>query len=655
MITRRGLMGASAVAGAMGLWPFAVRAEGAPGLLDELYRPDATADVALSPRGDRIAVLRNQPRGNGVTGSWIELVDLSNPGGTPGKVVLGAHEASAVTWANDRRLLVWMVYDVTAKGAWTEKIVRIISLLDDGSQPVVLFGNRGTALRYIHDLGTIVDHLPDDPDNVMMVAWEPLRGLPALHRVNVNTGVSTVVEYGALRTGTWITQGGVPLVRLDSDRRGASLRIMTRSGPGVDYRLMRSIPADQLRDFDIFGPTERPGVFLGSSREGGEDKMAIREVELASMTMGAPLHPVRGVDVEGIWRDSRGRMLAVTWIEEKRVYDFVDKSLVPHLAAIERHFGPESSIELRDVDETRNRLLGVATGPRMPGVFFAYDRTARSLVELGARAPTLTPERLGRTEALDVKTRDGATVRAYLTAPPSGAPGPLIVVPHGGPETRDSNGYDLWGQAFAAKGWWVLKVNFRGSGGYGLAFAQAGWRRWGDRMQEDIEDAVDQVVSQRGLDAKRIAIVGGSYGGYAALMGAVRRPDQYRAVVSMAGVSDLIEMLKWELKEDETPDKFRYGFWRERIGDPKTDAETLKRASPRLRASEIKAPVLLVHGTWDGNVPFEQSKMMAEALKKAGKPYEYVEQKRVGHSPETPAADREMLMRVITFVEKAFA
>jgi dipeptidyl aminopeptidase/acylaminoacyl peptidase len=254
-----------------------------------------------------------------------------------------------------------------------------------------------------------------------------------------------------------------------------------------------------------------------------------------------------------------------------------------------------------------------------------------------------------------VKARDGADVRAYLTQPASGKPGPLVVMPHGGPELRDDWGFDSWAQLLAAQGWWVLQVNFRGSGGYGRAFAEAGWKRWGERMQEDVEDATDQAIAQFKLDAGRVAIFGGSYGGYAAMMGAVRRPDFYKAAVSMSGVSDLIEMLKWERSQDSTPSKFYYEFWRQRIGDPDADAAILAKASPRRRVGEIKAPMLLLHGFLDETVPVDQSKAMVKAMTAAGKKVDYWEIPKEGHSASKRRKEKDRMDRVVAFLKPYLA
>ena len=649
------IAGAALTALAMGAGVRAAKAQApaGPPALGEFYKPPFTADAALSPSGKRVAVLRNRVTGRGIESS-IDLVDTTNPAQPPKTLALGLHEANSVVWANETRLLVWVVYDVTNKGFEQEDIVRVIGLNDDGTNPAVMFGNRGTALQEIHDLGKIIDPLPDDEDNILMLAWEPLRGLPALYKVDVNDGSAVVLEYGALRTYHWLTQNGVAMIRLDRDRRDLVTHIMSR-GPGQsDWKPVRDIRKDQTPDFTIFGATDRPGVFMSAARTAGEDKVSMREVDLKTLALGTPIYTAKAVDLDGVWGDRRGKALAAVYGEDVKAYEFLDKSFAPHFAAIQKYFGPELSVELREVDDARTHYLGVASGPQEPGSHFLYDRASHAVTELGAAAPHLAG-RLGKMLPMAVRTRDGASLRAYLTQPASGAPGPLIVMPHGGPELRDRYGFDPWAQALAAKGWWVLQVNFRGSGGYGTEFAKQGWKRWGDRMQEDVEDALAQAIAEHRLDAGKVAIFGASYGGYAALMGGVRRPELYKAVVSVAGVSDLIDILRWERSEDDTSTKEFYNFWRDRIGDPEADEAMLVKASPRRRAAEFKAPVFLAHGILDSTVPVAQSRTMAKALTDAGKSVEYWEIKRAGHSPGSPAANRELIGRCIGFLEKALA
>ena len=377
-------------------------------------------------------------------------------------------------------------------------------------------------------------------------------------------------------------------------------------------------------------------------------------MDLKTLLVGPPLETRAGRDVLDGLTDANGAYIGNAWYGAGLEYSFTDPALVPHHRAMNRFFDNECDVRLSGVDATHNRFISHVTGPREPGAWYFYDRQARRMINLGARTG-LEYQRLGKAEILSVTTRDGATVEAYLTAPPSGKPGPLIVLPHGGPELRDYRGWDRQVQVLAAQGWWVLQPNFRGSGGYGLEFARQGWTRWADRMQEDIEDAVDHAVRARGLHANRVAIMGSSYGGYAALMGAVRRPDLYKAAISICGVSDLPNMLTWEKRMDDTPGQMIYDFWTKRIGVPGVDDVLLTAGSPRRRVSEIICPVLLVHGTDDPIVPVAQSRQMNGALHDARKTVELIEVADAGHGDWDDAQEKALMERYVVLLNSVFA
>ena len=399
--------------------------------------------------------------------------------------------------------------------------------------------------------------------------------------------------------------------------------------------------------------TDRPGIVLVSARAEGEDTETVREMDLHTLGYGAPMNARTGRDVMYGLKDSAGRYLGAAYYGARLEYEFNEPALVAHHRALNRFFEKDCDVHLTDVDVARNRFIAYVTGPREPGAWFFYDKEARAIVNIGARRE-LDIDRLGTSETLSVQTRDGVAIEAYLTAPPGGRPGPLVVLPHGGPEVRDTRTWDRQVQVLAAQGWWVLQPNFRGSGGYGENFARQGWTRWGDRMQEDVEDAVAQAIALRGLDAGKVAIMGTSYGGYAALMGAVRRPDLYKAAISICGLGDLPEMLDWENREDDTPGKQIYEFWTRRIGDPVTVMPMLEAASPRRRAVEIACPVLLVHGVEDRIVPVIQSRRMRDALRGAGKTVELVEIDDAGHADWEDSQEQVLMIRYVALLRQAF-
>ncbi|HYC73633.1 alpha/beta hydrolase family protein, partial [Brevundimonas sp.] len=187
------------------------------------------------------------------------------------------------------------------------------------------------------------------------------------------------------------------------------------------------------------------------------------------------------------------------------------------------------------------------------------------------------------------------------------------------------------------------------------SFAQQGWTRWGDRMQDDVEDAVAHAIAAKGLDASKVAIMGASYGAYAALMGAAKRPDLYKAAIGICGVYDLPDVLEWEDRTDDTPGQPIYEFWTKRIGDRSAMGPALEAASPRRRASEIACPVLLVHGVDDPVLPMIQSRRMRDALRGAGKPVELIEVGDAGHADWEDAREQELMTRYVALFRQAFA
>lgn len=204
-------------------------------------------------------------------------------------------------------------------------------------------------------------------------------------------------------------------------------------------------------------------------------------------------------------------------------------------------------------------------------------------------------------------------------------------MPHGGPESRDYYIFHRQAQWLASLGYQVFQPNFRGSAGYGSAFADAGRKEWGGAMQNDLTDAVQFLTSSGIADVGNVCIMGASYGGYAALAGATLTPDLYQCAIAIAPVTDLERQLRWERREfgrnSET-----LAYWQAHMGDLNEDAEMLEARSPARLSDRIQIPILLVHGERDDIVPYEQSTLMVRALKRSGKPHEFLSFETAGHS-----------------------
>lgn len=656
MIDRRALLAAGLAA------PFlpvpSKAADGPPSLYEILKEPEIL-DAAMSPSGADIAVLGERIDGSLRT-TFLSLLNGADPAGAQRRLDLGDVDIEKIAFAKNDRLLVWVKKEVkitvsgpAGRGDGSVFVRRVVSIGLDGKGTVPLLSDDKRAFKGNPYLGEVVDFMPADPRRVLMKVPDFNRGAWALYFVDVYSGSSERLELGGDATFDWLSQDGVPVLRYDSNARGTVVSIFGRAPGETAWTLLRNVRRDEQGRLDGFQPVAvgtAPGVILVAARLDGEATTTVRPFDLKTRQFGA--ETVRRVqhDLETAVIDQGGRMIAAAYIDDRLGYEFVEPGLKTHHRAVDGFLERQCNVALRTIDTARNRMLFRADGPREPGAWFFYDKAAQTLEPLGAERPWLTAERLAPMEVLKVTARDGQALTAYLTTPLATGPRPLVVMPHGGPEARDHYAWDNWAQALAARGWMVLQPNFRGSQGYGRAFLEAGRRRWGDLMQQDVEDCLAAVLSTGRADKTRVAIMGASYGGYAALMGAVRTPAAYRGVVSIAGDADLPASLAWT-REREGESSLAYAYWKLSMGDPASDGAMLVAASPARRAAEITAPVLLIHGDRDDVVDPRQSKIMRDALKAAKKSVDYLEVKDMGHRGWTPQQSMTVLSKAIGFLE----
>ncbi len=289
-----------------------------------------------------------------------------------------------------------------------------------------------------------------------------------------------------------------------------------------------------------------------------------------------------------------------------------------------------------------SKLLVIAASDTDPGTAYLYDKATNELNELLPIRNFMAGRELAEMKPIAFPARDGTMVPGYLTLPvnSAGRDLPAIVLPHGGPSSRDEWGFDWLVQFFAARGFAVLQPNYRGSTGYGSAwFGKNGFQSW-ETAVGDVNDAGRWLVSQGIADRGRTAIVGWSYGGYAALQSQVLDPSVYKAVVAIAPVTDLEG-----LREDARP-YTSYKLVDQFIGRGPHVTE----GSPARHVDRFAAPVLLVHGTMDQNVDIGQSRLMADRLREGGKRVEYVEYEGLDHSLSDSKARADMLVKIDAFL-----
>ena len=311
-------------------------------------------------------------------------------------------------------------------------------------------------------------------------------------------------------------------------------------------------------------------------------------------------------------------------------------------------------VTLNSWSHDMRQIVVYTQGSGDAGTYQLVDLDRRTAEIIGEAYPEITGARVGEVRAISYQAADGMRIPGYLTLPPGVTDPrglPLVVFPHGGPASRDYLGFDWWAQAMASRGYAVLQPNFRGSDGLGTAHLEAGYGEWGRKMQTDLSDGVRWLASEGIIDPAKVCIVGASYGGYAAMAGPTLDPGVYRCAVAVSGVSDLRLMVQWEADQGGRRDSPVVRYWNRFMGAERLGDRGLDAVSPAAQAERADAPILMLHGRDDTVVPFEQSRVFAEALRRAGKPYELIELPSEDHWLSRASTRQWMLAETVRFLE----
>lgn len=310
---------------------------------------------------------------------------------------------------------------------------------------------------------------------------------------------------------------------------------------------------------------------------------------------------------------------------------------------------PGRMVSIASASADASKAIVATVGDRDPGTWYLFDRATNKATLLARAKSWLNEAEMSKNRQVVLKARDDITLHGVLTLPPKGPEHglPMVVMPHGGPHgVYDTTMYDSEAALLASEGYAVLRVNFRGSGGYGQEFQRMGWMQWGRAMQDDITDATKWAIAQGIAAPDRICIFGWSYGGYAAMMGGVREPELYRCIVGGAGPYDLAKLYKWgNIRRSD----YGLGYLAKVVG---RDPQVLAERSPTAHSASIKVPVLIVHGSLDARVDVAHAKRMARALRNAGVDVEFHEYMRAGHGLSLEADQTDFYLRLLTFLAK---
>lgn len=578
------------------LGAFAVKAQPVP--VGDFFKDPEFSSVSLSPTGEYITVSVPQADRTVLAAFRVDGMKLV------AKWDYGPKKhIDRVQWVNDDRLFLYV----------TEKLGRFDARV--GIADVYASNVDGSKRADIPNGGYygIVDLTWDDPKTILVA-----RSIESafLSKLDVYTGEVRTVATAPLRSGTFLVdhEGKVRYAIGEEE----DLDSVTLRRDGDRWTTVHSA--------EMGGAVQRPVAFAADNKrvvfevsdKGEPSRLVMIDPETNAET------PLAGnANVESLaylFSSDERDLLAVAYMDGTPGYTFVNKDHVESktYAGLINAF-PDHAIGFSGISRDGRFVLFRAFSDVDPGSYFMFDRQTSQAKFLLAARDWIKPEQMSPMQPLSFVARDGTRIHGYLTLPQGrGAKNlPLILHPHGGPHgPRDMWGFNPEVQFLASRGYAVLQVNFRGSGGYGNAFERMGYRNWGTTMIDDMTDAVDHVVRQGIADKDRVCTYGASYGGYAALQTVVREPTKYKCTIGYVGVYSLPLMFKdGDIPEQETGMNFLKRVM------PETMAEQ-QAQSPAFNVDKIRIPVMLVQGAKDRRVPISQYNLLRERLEQAGRPPE---------------------------------
>ncbi len=608
-------------------------------------RPPLIGHIALSPDGKRAAVINQKGDEN-----FLLYFDIAE--GKPRKLALGAGKIRDILWADNNHVVIVnsittslpelaaskselhlaMCLDLT-----TMKTTNLFSREDDFYN--IVFGRISRIKVNGEYRITAANFKRNPPFDTYLYSFPA----DSSHGHEVMSGSQFALDFVT-------TPDGRPVAYSEYDEDRKTWLLYYNNGtPGhsrydVIYKVKEAINYPDL---------------LGLGRDG---KSVV--IRIYSDDEAADIHEIGGDGVLGpkLDADSKDKQHyalfhPTTWClagfgrrDDAVVHDYFDPLMKKLNDALPQVMGEDTRAYMADFAEDPRKMIVYAEGASDAGSYIFIDFSTGDSTVIAFNYPDLPEEWITQKQAIDYKAADGLNIHAYLTLPAfrEAKDLPLVVLPHGGPQARDTMDYDWQAQVFASRGYAVLQPNFRGSEGYGDDFILAGHGQWGRKMQTDLSDGVRFLARKGMVDARRVAIFGASYGGYAALAGATLDAGAYRCAVSIAGPSDLKAMISFEQDSTGRTDSSTVRYWKAFMGDSKTYDDI----SPAKQAAKAYCPVLLIHGTDDTVVPIDQSRRMEKALKAAGKDVEFITYKGQDHWETIPSARITMMQAGLDFIMK---
>jgi len=620
-----------------------VAAQAQPAPIEAYAALPAVDAVSVSPDGSTLAYIRRSADGDTViaqarTGEALVTIDVSD------------RVARGVFWASPDHVVISSTVNDRLPNTTT---ARLYEQLD-----IVNVRNRRVA-RALHSADKAILTANFGPPTVGTYRGRPVLYLRTytvennaytydVYRVDLDDGRGRLHQTGAEGTNDYVIRpDGEILARTTYNPTSGLWRLLARRGGNWSEIMSRRSLLDPPGMVG-FGQSHDT-VLISEDRE--DEGPVLVEMSLAD---GSEVVQHDTISLLGSVRNGQGHLVGLSKQGLTQSYTFFDEGLQANWSKLEAGL-PGRQLYLTDASDDLSVLVFRAEGAGEPGSTYLFDAGRQSVNLIGREYPGLAPENLSQVSVVRYTAGDGRELLGYLTTP-NGREArnlPLVVLPHGGPAARDYTGFDYKAQALASRGYAVFQPQFRGSDGFGMDLLEAGYGEWGRKMQSDLSDGVDYLADAGVVDRSKVCIVGSSYGGYAALAGMTIDQDVYRCAVAVSGVSDLSVFLATERRQGGRA-RFNSGmrYWQRFMGASSESDPSLVERSPAQLVSRIKGPVLLIHGRADTVVPFEQSEIMEQAMRRAGKDVELVALEGEDHHMTFPATRLRMLTETIEFLEE---
>lgn len=590
----------------------------------------------LSPDGKRIAA-RMVDDGN----YRIAVINADNPAAQPQIIPLGKTQITDLHWAGNNRLLLEVLSEAKIRGYEIPFTRLIVIDLATGTSRIADPDSIGLYA------GDVLYVSPDGASAIVASQNTPFE-FPAVKRVDLATGKAQVIEHGKTDVWDWFVdnKGAVRGALAYDNKRW---KIWYRSKPDDAFETVKGKfdKEDDAVDKFLIPSDGDQGSIVTNERNG---RFGVYHYDFKTGELGAPIFEHPEVDISDVILEPGTSHVVGVRYEDSRWHTYwADPALKALQEKLNKALPNTDNRILGDPDRDK-RMLIWSGGAANPGSYFLFDQTKHTLSPVVTPYSKIPDDKLADVKPIHYVARDGLTIQGYLTIPKGKEAKslPLILLPHGGPFSRDDWEYDPLVQFLANRGYAVLQPQFRGSTGYGKDLVSRGYGEWGRKMQDDLDDGVDWLAKTGQIDPKRVCIVGGSYGGYAALWGVIRNPERYRCAASIAGVTDLGAQLNSDRSIFSATRYFK--DWRTQIqGDQKFD---LKSVSPLYQVQRLTRPVLLVHGEKDQRVSIKQARTMVAAMQSAHADVTFAYYKDGGHDFSSSQDFADFLTRLEAFLAK---